>query len=125
MFWVKPRNNQMVPMPASLRLGLDFSFWKIWVPPTYGLKHAAAQQIFLGTVGAWCQAVVCSGLREQHTPREQMRTCQQQQTPAQHCSKRITNHNVADAKIDTEQICGVVHPIYTGVSRLLLPIGNA
>ena len=42
MFWVKTRNNQMVPMSASLRLGLDFSFWKIWVPPTYGLKHATA-----------------------------------------------------------------------------------
>ena len=22
--------------------GLGFTFWKIWVPPTYGLKHAAA-----------------------------------------------------------------------------------
>ena len=32
----------MVPMPASLRIGLGFSFWKIWVPPAYGLKHAAA-----------------------------------------------------------------------------------
>ena len=42
MFWVKTRNNQMVLMPASLRLGLGFGFWKIWVPPTYGLKHAAA-----------------------------------------------------------------------------------
>ena len=42
MFWVKTRNNQMVPMPASLRSGLGFSFWKIGLPPTYGLKHAAA-----------------------------------------------------------------------------------
>ena len=36
------------------------SFWKIWLPPTYGLKHAAAcrsmpqhSKFFLGIVGAW------------------------------------------------------------------------
>ena len=32
----------MVPMPASLRLVLGFSFWKLLVSPTYGLKHATA-----------------------------------------------------------------------------------
>ena len=63
MFWVKTRNNQMVPMPTSLRLGLGFSLWKFWVPPAYGLKHAAAcmleacsmlqhSKFFLGAVGA-------------------------------------------------------------------------
>ena len=30
------------------------SFWKIGLPPTYGLKPAAAQQIFLGD--RWCLA---------------------------------------------------------------------
>ena len=40
--WVKTRNHYIVPMPGSLRLRLGFSFWKIWVPPTYSLKHAAA-----------------------------------------------------------------------------------
>ena len=28
------------------------SFWKIWVPPTCGIKHAVAQQFFLGDL--WC-----------------------------------------------------------------------
>ena len=42
----------MVPMLASLRSGLGFRFWKNWVPSTYGLKQAAAQQIFLGD--RWC-----------------------------------------------------------------------
>ena len=41
-----------------LCLGLGFtpfcSFWKMWVPPTYGLKHAAARHICLGH--RWCLA---------------------------------------------------------------------
>ena len=32
-------------IPLCLVLGCHFCrFWKIWVPPTYSLKHAAAQQ---------------------------------------------------------------------------------
>ena len=44
--------KRCIPLCLVLGFVTFVAFGKFWVPPTYGLKHAAAQQIFLGD--CWC-----------------------------------------------------------------------
>ena len=61
-------------MPASFRLGLGFSFWQIWVPPTYGLKHAAVCRSTANCFGdRWC--LVLDPPPPHHPPTQNPEAC--------------------------------------------------
>ena len=47
--------GRCIPLCLVLGFAPFVAFGKFWVLPTYSLKHAAAQQIFLGEL--WCLAV--------------------------------------------------------------------
>ena len=49
--------GRCIPLYLVLGFATFLASEKFWLSPTYGLKHAAAQQIFLGTIEACMCAI--------------------------------------------------------------------